>query len=424
MRAWAAVGASFLLLLASVPATAQAPAAGPEPLRLFLDCQFGCPDDFVRAEIPWVDYVRSRQDADIHLLVTEQDAAGGDQVTLRFVGLGRFQGQDHEVRFLSRATDSADRQRRQFVERIKLGLVRYLADHPVAERLRLVYAPAEGGIGTGGPPPRDPWRNWIFEVGGNGSFEGESQSSSSEFTGFLSAERITDEWKLDLYVSGTRERNRFTLSSGEELTRTAREAFGNLLVGRSIGERTSLGWQASLQHSTRANLDRAIRTSAVVEVSLFPYRESTRRLVTLAYGVGIYAARYAEETIFGRVRETRARHHAVLSLDLFQPWGRAELQVQAQSYLDDFSRNRLGISSELETRLTRGLSFEVEAEYSRVRDQLSLARGDASDDDILLELRQLATDYTLDLRFGLSYTFGSIFNSIVNPRFRSGDPAL
>lgn len=415
-----------LLALLTAPGAllAQAAPVGAPPLRLFLDCQFGCPDDYVRAEIPWVDYVRSREDADVHLLITEQDVASGDLVTLRFIGLGAFQGQDQELRFSARNTDSEDAQRRQFVEVLKLGLVRYVANTPMAEHLRLTYAPPDDPARTSAIPVDDPWNNWVFQVGGNGAFEGESQSSSSEFRGFVSAERITDAWKIDLYASGTSERNRFTLSDSTEITRTAREAFTNLLVGRSLGDQTSIGLQASLQNSSRNNLDLVLRTSAVIEFSLYPYRESTRRLITLMYGVGLYAANYDEETVFSRLSETRPRHFAVLSLDLVQPWGQAEFELEAQSYLDGFSRNRLGVSGELELRVTRGLSFDVEARYSRVRDQLSLARGDASDDEILLELRQLQTDYTLDLRFGLSYTFGSIFSSVVNPRFRSGDPAL
>jgi hypothetical protein len=415
----------FLLLIATAGAlAAQAPAAGnTAPLRLFLDCQFGCPGDFVRTEIPWVDYVRSPQDADVHLLITEQDAATGDRVTLRFIGLGAFLGQDQELQFTSRATDSEDAQRRQFVEVLKLGLVRYVANAPVAARLRVTYDPPEAGAPAAGALPHDAWNNWVFEVGGNSSFEGESQSSSSEIQGFVSAERVTQEWKLDLYASGTRERSRFTLSDGEEIVRVARDASTNILVGRSLGDRTSLGVQANLRHSTRSNLDLLVRTSAVLELSLYPYAESTRRFVTLTYGVGLYSANYTEETVFQKLRETRPRHFAVLALDVVQPWGQAEFELEAQSYLNDFSQNRFGVSGELDLRITRGLSFNAEARYSRVRDQLSLARGDATDDEILLELRQLATDFTYDLRVGMSFTFGSIFNTIVNPRFRSGDPA-
>ena len=163
---------------------------------------------------------------------------------------------------------------------------------------------------------------------------------------------------------------------------------------------------------------------AVVEFSLYPYTESTRRFVTLTYGAGVYAANYTEETVFQKLSETRPRHFAVFAVDFVQPWGQAEFNLSGQSYLDDLSQNRLGVRGELDLRITGGLSFSAEARYSRVRDQLSLARGDATDDEILLELKQLATDYTYNLQIGLNYTFGSIFNTIVNPRFRSGDPAF
>jgi hypothetical protein len=51
-----------------------------------------------------------------------------------------------------------------------------------------------------------------------------------------------------------------------------------------------------------------------------------------------------------------------------------------------------------------------------VRDQLSLAKAVASDAEILLRLRQLATSYTYGGSLSLSYTFGSLFNNVVNPR--------
>lgn len=413
----------LLGLLPSAPLAGQAPAAPPPP-RIFLDCQFQCPSEYIRTEIPWVEYVRDRGVADVHLLLSAQEAAAGELITLRFIGLGDLAGQDQELTYLARATDSEDRQRAGLVQVLRLGLVRYVASAEIRQRLQVVFQPPPTEVGAPRALDGDRWRNWVFEIGGRGSFEGESQSSASELRGFLSAERITDDWKLDLYASGTRERSRFTLSNGNEITRVAREAFANVLVGRSLGDRTSFGVRANVQNSSRANFDLVLRTSAEFELSLYPYRESTRRLVTFLYGVGLYQASYAEETIYNRLEETRPRHYAVVSLDLIQPWGQAEFELEAQSYLDDFAKNRLGISGELEMRITRGLSFEVDARYSRVRDQLSLARGDATDDEILLELRQLATDYTLDLTFGISYTFGSIFSSVVNPRFRSGDPAL
>ena len=38
------------------------------------------------------------------------------------------------------------------------------------------------------------------------------------------------------------------------------------------------------------------------------------------------------------------------------------------------------------------------------------------EEDILLRRRQLGTDFFVRANFGFSYTFGSIYNNIVNPR--------
>ena len=59
-------------------------------------------------------------------------------------------------------------------------------------------------------------------------------------------------------------------------------------------------------------------------------------------------------------------------------------------------------------------------EVARVNDQLSLVKGEASEAEILLQLQELETSYNLNARMGITYTFGSIYNNIVNPRFGNG----
>ena len=62
-----------LLLPAHMAAQGPAPTArpdGPGTLRLFLDCETsGCDFDYFRTKITWVDYVRDRTAADVHVLV-------------------------------------------------------------------------------------------------------------------------------------------------------------------------------------------------------------------------------------------------------------------------------------------------------------------------------------------------------------------
>ena len=73
-----------------------------------------------------------------------------------------------------------------------------------------------------------------------------------------------------------------------------------------------------------------------------------------------------------------------------------------------------------DVRLFQGFSFNVFGSYSKINDLIGLPKGEASTEEILLRLRQLATHYSYSVNFGISYSFGSIFNSVVNPRYGGG----
>jgi hypothetical protein len=53
-----------------------------------------------------------------------------------------------------------------------------------------------------------------------------------------------------------------------------------------------------------------------------------------------------------------------------------------------------------------------------IHDQLYLPLAGATADEVLLNLQQLATSYSYYTAVGFSYTFGSAYNNVVNPRFQ------
>jgi len=53
---------------------------------------------------------------------------------------------------------------------------------------------------------------------------------------------------------------------------------------------------------------------------------------------------------------------------------------------------------------------------NHVRHQINLPAGSASLEDVLLQQKQIATDFETGFRVGVSYTFGSAFNNIINTR--------
>jgi hypothetical protein len=414
--------AALALGLVALPVAAQEePLAVPAAaLRVFLDCHGPCDFDYLRREITYVNWARDRQDADLHLLLTTQSTGGGgQQYTLKFIGLRGFERTDDELVFASRQSDSVDEIRALIAQRIGLGLARYLARGPLAGRLRLSFTPPEEGQSPLGQPEHDPWNLWVFRVSANGEYSSESQQSSARIAGSFRARRITEQWKLSAEVEGNRSTSRFTLDSGEVVHSKRSEYVGSLLVVRSLGEHWSLGLNTGARRSSRDNYDLEARFAPGLEFDVFPYKESSRRQFVFVYEIALIHARYAEETIFSKLRETRVGQALTAAVEAVQPWGTVEARLNGSSYLDRWSQNRVNLQAGMGIRVVRGLDLSLHAYYSRIRDQLSLAKAGASDDEVLLQLKQLKTSYSAGVFVGLNYTFGSKFNNVVNPRFDS-----
>ncbi len=168
---------------------------------------------------------------------------------------------------------------------------------------------------------------------------------------------------------------------------------------------------------TFLNQDRAFRAGGGIEYSFFPYRVSSRKQLTAQLTFGMNRFDYIERTIFDRIGETVGDALFIVSLDVRQPWGSADVTLETLAYLHDTSRHRMELDGEMDARLFKGFSLNLGGSVSRVHDQIYLRAGDATDEEILLRRRQLATDYRYEFFLGFSYTFGSIFNNIVNTRF-------
>jgi hypothetical protein len=413
--------AFVLLLCTMVPWRVDAQDQPPTPdrtdaLRVFLDCD-SCDENYLRTEITFINYVRDRTVADVHVLVTTQDTGGGGtEYTLKFIGLQRFAGVDQSLKYVAPQTNTSDETRRGFAAIFRLGLVRYVAETPLASKLRVTFdKPKEQAAEA----VRDPWNFWIFQIGADGNFQGEESQSENSIEGSFSANRTTDNWKMDFGVEYDYSQEKFTLDEGEIFTSVQRQFDAQALVVKSLTNHWSVGFGAAVLSSTFSNYDLRTRVAPGIEYNVFPYSESTRRILTFLYTAGLETADYQEETIFGKTSETLFIHQFETSLGLRQPWGTASASVAMSQYLSDPDKYQISADGEVEVRLFKGLSLDFSASASRRRDQLSLRRGDASNEEILVRQRELATGYEYEFGFGISYTFGSIFNNVVNPRFRN-----
>ncbi len=405
-----------LLLTLSATVSAAQSAAVQNPVRLFLDCQYECDMEFTRTEIPWVDHVRDRADADVHVLVTTRStAASGREFTLTFIGLKEFASLGDTITVVSLESESQDVRRRTVTEAVKRGLLRYAVRRPGSEKLTVGYAATEGTAAAA--RARDRWDLWVFRTRANVYLNGEESSRSTELYGSVSANRISPDWKANISLDGNYGENRFTFQDGTKFNSYSRGYGVRQLVVKSLGPHWSAGQRASISASTFQNTKLAFRFAPAVEYNVFPYEQSTRRQLRLQYSIGATHYRYEDTTIFNRISETRGDHSLLASLDTRQQWGSISISLVGSALLDDPAKHSINLNPEFDLRLIRGLSLNLFGHVSRLRNQLYLAKGGATDEEVLLRRRQLATSYQYFVGAGLSYTFGSIYNNVVNPRF-------
>lgn len=426
MRTVVNVALIALVILAPAAARAQQDAPADEPLRIFLDCQWECDQDFIRTELDWVSYMRDRADAHVHVLVTAQTTGGGGrQYTFNFIGLRRFAGTSDTLTYTASADASQDIRRRAMTRTIALGLVPFVARTPHAHRLSVTLLPDSAAEAEAPVEAQlnDPWNFWTFRVGMNGFSNGESQYLYYSINGNVSANRVTEAWKINLGLHGSYRENSFEYEVDGELTETVSLVRGyglSTLLVKSLGPHLSAGLRANANTSTFGNTSLGIDVSPAVEYNFMPYSESTRRQLLVRYSAGVRYADYREITLFGELEETRPAHNLELEYGTTQPWGRVYFALDGMQYLHDTSKYNAGVSGSTELRLFKGFSFNLSGNYTLVRDQLSLAARDLTEEEILLRQRQVATGYNFYFSAGISYRFGSIFNSIVNPRFGGG----
>jgi len=387
--------------------------------KVFVDCFF-CDEDFIRTEITWVNYVRDRKQADVHILVTTKStAAGGDEYTLTFIGQNRAEGMNDTLRFSTQRSDTDEMIRNSLVRVLKMGLVRYAAKTPLGDQLSISYKRPAAPVRVA-----DKWNYWVFRVNMNTNFSGEKTSNSLYLSGGMSANRTTHDWKLNFSLSANYSENNFKFDivtdQGTETQKISSFSRGQnfrSLIVRSITDHWSIGGFASGYTSTYSNTKLSWALAPAIEYNLFPYSQSTLKELRLLYKIALNPTRYYEETIFDKTSETLFYQSLSISLDLKQPWGSVGTTLEGFHYLHDIDKKRIQLYANLSLRLVEGLSINFSGGVSRINDQLFLAKKGATQEEILLRRTQLATSYSYWGFIGLSYTFGAIFNNIVNPRF-------
>ena len=388
----------------------------PARLALFLDCDF-CDETFIRQEMAYLDHVRDREVADVHVLMTrENTGSGGQAQTFDLIGLGAFEGMDFSTVYTTNADATEAEEREGFLQILEAALVPYLMQTSMRDRLRIDVAPSAEAASEQIQIQEDPWDHWTIEMYADGSADFESQQRSFDTRYGVYIGRVTEKWKLQFRPFFNYNYDRFDRGDEKIESSSRRDGFTSYGV-RSISPHWSVGSFGDVFTSTFANVDWRYRFMGAVEWSLYPYREANRRQLTVAYRVGASHITYRDTTIYNKIDELLPQHLLNAGYEVIQPWGQIEIGVNASQYLDDLSRHSLQFNAEMDVRITQGLSVEIGGSLELIHDQINLRKGDADLEEVLLRRRQLETNYEAGFSFGFRYRFGSVLNNVVNTRF-------
>lgn len=368
--------------------------------------------DYIKEEIPFINYVRDRKVADLIIIKTrEGTGSGGSTQTYFLEGRGKCSGMNDTISFSSSPDETYEQTRGREVDLLKIGMMRYIIKTPLSDYIRINFSePMRQEVSS------DKWNSWVFRAGMNGMLNGESSYKSSNISANLSANRVTADWKINLSSLYSKNLSEYEIGDNIYTNRTNSSSASALIV-KSINEHWSYGGRGSVSSSTYGNYNLSVNLMPGIEYDIYPYSESNRRQLRILYSMGFMYNNYADTTIFNKTSESLMVHDLSGSYEVIQNWGSINMSVSWSNFLRNFSENMLSMYGSINWRVAKGLSINLGGSYSFVHNQISLVKGEASSEEILLRRRQLKTSYNYFTHFGFSYTFGSIYNNVVNPRF-------
>jgi hypothetical protein len=379
-----------------------------DALNIFMDAS-----DYTRKEIPYVNYVRDIKDAGVYIISTYQrTGSGGTEYTYFLVGQNENAGMRDTLRFVSSPDETEDEIRIKEVRTLKMGLMRYVAKTPLSKYMTIGFSePLSETVSS------DKWNSWVFSSSIYGYLQGQKTYNQHYLSGNITASRVTKDWKINLRSNLSQSNDKYVIDDTTTVRSSSSSKNVSALIVRSISEHWSIGGTSRVGASKYLNDKFIFSLMPGIEYDLFPYSESTRRQLRILYSAGYSFVHYTDTTIYDKIKETLWSHSLTASYEVVQKWGNIDISVGYSNYLNDWTKNNLSVGGYLTLRIAKGLNINIGGSASLIHDQLGLVKGELALDQILLQRKEMATQYSFFTSFGLSYTFGSIYNNVVNPRF-------
>lgn len=382
-------------------------------VKVFIDCNL-CDVEFIKRKIDFVNYVRDTKEAQVHILFTRQVAGnGGREYGFIFIGQKEFEGKNDTLKFTSQADNTSDEIRDKQVKYLKIGLMQYVSHSELIDKLNINFE----NDNKKKEIVKDKWDSWVLSLSSNTWMTGESSYNEFNLWTNIRVQRITPEWKHIFRLSNSYSKSTFVLDDETNYVSINRSNSGSALSVKSINDHWSAGTKISAGSSTYNNYDFFLKVLPAVEYNIFPYDKSSVKQFTFLFETGYQYNDYTDSTIYDKLEENLALSQLSIAYKVNKKWGSINTSLSGSDYWHDLTKYNIDLYSSLNIRILKGFSVRLSGGASLIRNQLSLRKEGASYEEILLRQQQVSTNYNFWMSAGLSYTFGSIYNNVVNPRF-------
>jgi hypothetical protein len=216
-----------------------------DALRVFMYAS-----DYIKQEIPFINYVRDLKDAQVYIISTTQPTgAGGTEYSYLLIGQQEFEGMRDTITFSTSPDDTQEQSRQKEVSTLKMALMRYIVKTPLGKYISIDFTvPIKEEVTT------DKWKNWVFELRANGYMNGEKSYNSNTYFGSLSIKKITEQWKIGFGFDYSNRTDKYVYDEETYKYNYSEKTFTALMV-KSKGEHWGIGFSSSASQSTYGNYD-------------------------------------------------------------------------------------------------------------------------------------------------------------------------
>jgi len=317
--------------------------------------------------------------------------------------------------FFVNPEDSDNVQRKAILTNIEKAILPFIMETAWSDKLTFsIEVPSQEEIEQ--KIEEDPWNNWVFRINADGNFSGEASFSSSRFNTRFTASQVTESSKFFLSARVNSNKSKFELSDGTETNKNnSKNLF--LLYAKSLSDHWSIGGFGSLNTSDFSNYQFSYAVKPAIEYSIFPYSANTTKEFKILYRIGVVHNEYNEITVFDKVNEDIIQQNLGIEYKIIKDWGTIEFDFDINNYPRSIQQSSISFSPEIEWNIFKGFSLNLFGEASYIADRINIPKANLTDEEILLGIRQLNSNFSYFGYFGASYRFGSKTNNIVNTRF-------